>query len=152
MNFVRALLGIGVLIASGLVFAPEAVAQDAADSAQASATAAAQTAAEAWLKLVDEADYGASYEAAASFFKAAVTKAQWEAAVTQARGPLEPFGGRTLLGAQYATSLPNAPDGEYVVMQYQTLIGTGGTAIETVTPMRDTDGAWRVSGYYVRPE
>jgi hypothetical protein len=24
------------------------------------------------------------------------------------------------------------------------------TAIETVTPMQDKDGAWRVSGYYIK--
>jgi len=24
--------------------------------------------------------------------------------------------------------------------------------VETVTPMKDTDGTWRVSGYYIRPE
>jgi hypothetical protein len=25
------------------------------------------------------------------------------------------------------------------------------TIVETVTPMRESDGRWRVSGYYIRP-
>jgi hypothetical protein len=47
-------------------------------------------------------------------------------------------------------SLPGAPDGEYVVIQYRTSFENKNDAIETVTPMKDTDGTWRVSGYYVK--
>jgi hypothetical protein len=38
------------------------------------------------------------------------------------------------------------------VLQYQTKVRGGKTAVETVTPTRDKDGRWRVAGYYVRPE
>ena len=56
---------------------------------------------------------------------------------------------RKLVSATYATSLPGAPDGEYVVLQYQTRFKYKKSAIETVTPMLDNK-RWRVSGYYVR--
>jgi hypothetical protein len=49
----------------------------------------------------------------------------------------------------YATSLPGAPDGEYVVIRYDTTFENKRASVETVTPMRDVDGTWRVSGYYV---
>jgi hypothetical protein len=56
---------------------------------------------------------------------------------------------RILLGATYATSLPGAPDGEYVVLQFKTVFEHKKDAIETLTPMLD-NGQWRVAGYYVR--
>ena len=57
---------------------------------------------------------------------------------------------RRVKTARYATSLPGAPDGQYVVIQYRTSFANKKSAIETVTPMRDSDGQWRVSGYYIR--
>jgi hypothetical protein len=50
----------------------------------------------------------------------------------------------------YTTTLPGAPDGEYVVIQYQSSFGKKNLAVETVTPMLDQDGVWRVSGYFIR--
>lgn len=113
---------------------------------------AGQDAAVAWLRLVDQHRYAESWDSAAGIFREAVTRSAWEAAVREGRGTFEPVGTRQLLGASLQTSLPNAPAGEYVVLQYQTMVRNGETAIETVTPTRDKDGRWRVAGYYVRPE
>lgn len=48
------------------------------------------------------------------------------------------------------TSLPGAPDGEYVVIEFESSFEHKKSAIETVTPMNDKDGKWRVSGYYIK--
>ena len=145
-------LGLVLVLLVGLSGAPTTDAQEKAmtDSAQAAAVDAAKLAAQAWLEVVDAVEYGKSWDAAASLFQAAVTKEQWEEAVLQARGPFEPIGGRKFLGAQYRTELPGAPTGEYVVIQYQVMASDNTKLIETITPMRDSDGEWRVSGYYVR--
>lgn len=111
---------------------------------------AAQAAAEKWLALVDAGNYGESWEQAASFFRKALTKEQWVDAVGKARGPLGKLQSRALLGAKMMTELPNAPKGEYDVIQYEAKFPSG-SAVETITPMKDADGTWRVSGYYVRP-
>ena len=66
------------------------------------------------------------------------------------RGPLGPVLSREVASAEYTTKLPGAPDGEYVVIQYRTKFQNKADAIETVTPMRDQDGIFRVSGYYIR--
>ena len=71
-------------------------------------------------------------------------------ALTIARGPLGAVQERTLQAAHPATELPGAPDGEYVVFEFQTRFERKRAAIETVSPMRDRDGQWRVSGYYIR--
>jgi hypothetical protein len=48
------------------------------------------------------------------------------------------------------TQLPGAPDGQYVIIQYDTTFENKRKAIETITPMFDKDGIWRVSGYYIQ--
>ena len=119
-------------------------------AADAAAEKAAQEAAQSWLSLVDSEKYKESWNQAASFFKQAVTPAQWEGAVKGARGPLGKVKSRQLQSAEYRRSLPGAPDGEYVVIQYATSFENKKSAVETITPMKDKDGVWRVSGYYIK--
>lgn len=148
----RTALSFVVAVLAGLVVTTMAGAQEKAmtDSAETAAVEAAKQAAQSWLELVDAAEYGKSWAAGASMFKAAVTEEQWEAAVLQARGPFEPMGARQFLDAKFMTELPGAPKGQYVVIQYQVMAADNTKLVETITPMRDTDGTWRVSGYYVR--
>lgn len=115
------------------------------------AVTSAQAAATAWLRLVDRGQLGESWDSAAILVHRGVTRPAWVAAVRTARGRLEPLGPRTLLSASYQTELPSSPPGEYVVLQYRTKAGSG-TVVETVTPMKEPDGRWRVSGYYIRPQ
>jgi Protein of unknown function (DUF4019) len=113
-------------------------------------TEAAQKAAESWLALIDAGNYDGSWEQAAALFKGAVTKEQWRKAITSARAPLGKVLSRKLKSAQYTTELPGAPDGKYVVIQYDASLENKKSAIETITPMLDKDGQWRVSGYYIK--
>jgi len=106
--------------------------------------------AEAWLALVDAGDYDKSWDQAAALFKQAVTREQWAGAAAAVRQPLGRKVSRKLKSAQYAETLPGAPDGQYVVIQFETVFAQKKQAVETVTPMRDADGRWRVSGYYVK--
>lgn len=116
----------------------------------ASAEAEAQAAAEAWLALVDKADYGESWERASAMFREKVPKEKWVAAAGSVRGPMGAFRSRQFLGAKYTKELPGVPDGEYVVIQYKAVYANKANAVETVTPAKDEDDVWRVSGYYVR--
>ena len=102
-----------------------------------------------WLALVDAMQYEASWNEADSLFKAQVGTSDWVKAVTAARSPFGDLIARRLISATYATSLPGAPDGEYVVLQFQTVFENKAQAVETVTPMLD-EGHWKVSGYYIR--
>ncbi|MFO1372752.1 MAG: DUF4019 domain-containing protein [Candidatus Competibacteraceae bacterium] len=110
----------------------------------------AQDAAKAWLALTDAGKYGQSWDEAASAFKATVTKADWEKAAKSVRSPLGTVKSRQLKSATFTRTLPGAPDGEYVVIQYDTQFENKAATIETVTPMHEKDGSWRVSGYYIR--
>ena len=112
--------------------------------------AKAQRAAAAWLALADGGKYAESWDAAAALFKAAMAKPDWERALKAARSPLGALKSRTLKSATFARTLPGAPDGEYVVVQFDTQFTNKAAAVETITPMREKDGSWRVSGYYIR--
>jgi hypothetical protein len=46
--------------------------------------------------------------------------------------------------------VPGAPDGRYVTIQYETVFEKKASAVETITPMLDPDGIWRVSRYFIR--
>jgi len=111
---------------------------------------AALFATEEWLKAVDGGNYKESWQEAAQYFKNVVTQQQWEQSLSAVRSPLGRLVSRKVSSKTYATSLPGAPDGEYVVIQFLTSFENKKSAVETVTPMMDKDGKWRVSGYYIR--
>jgi hypothetical protein len=110
----------------------------------------AQRSADAWLVLIDSGRYADSWQEASQLFKAHVTKEQWQDALRATRDPLGKMLSRKLKSATYKTALAGAPDGEYVVIQYESSFEHKQSAVETVTPMLDKDGKWRVSGYYVK--
>ena len=97
--------------------------------------------------LIDRARFGMSWDSSATAFRSAITRPAWITAARTARSPFDPLGARTLVTATYQTRLPSAPPGEYVVLQYRTKARGGRTVVETVTPMKDSGGQWRVSGY-----
>ena len=113
-------------------------------------TRLAQQSAETWLAQVDSGKYADSWQDASQLFKAHVTKAQWQSAAQATRLPLGKLESRKVKSTTYTKTLPGAPDGQYVVIQYDSTFEHKQSAVETVTPMLDKDGQWRVSGYYIK--
>ena len=110
----------------------------------------AERAAREWLALADVDDAARTWAAASSLFRDAVPEDEWARSLRAARAPLGAVVARTLRRGRAVSELPGAPDGEYVVLEFDTQFERKRAAVETVTPMRDRDGAWRVSGYYIR--
>jgi hypothetical protein len=111
---------------------------------------AAIAAAQSWLGEIDSGNYGRSWKEASSFFQGAVPEKGWMDALTGARKPLGKLISRKLANAQSATSLPGAPDGRYLIMQFDTSFENKRSAIELVTFTQEKDGHWRAAGYYIR--
>ena len=121
---------------------------------------AAQAAAESWLKLVDGGDYSASWDQAAKAFKGAVKQPDWGQMAGGARTPLGKLVSRKLKSREYTEKAPTTRviggkvytwgDGKYVIIQYDAVFANKASAVETVIPMADPDGVWRVSGYSIR--
>jgi hypothetical protein len=115
-----------------------------------SKTTNAIKAAEEFLILVDTSQYAQSWDTAATFFKSQVTKETWVKQISSLRPAFGKVTNRNILGAQSLKQLPGAPDGDYVVIQYNTSFENKRKAVETITPMLDKDGKWHVSGYYIQ--
>lgn len=105
---------------------------------------------QAWLVLLDAGKYAESWDEAAELLKAAVGKEDLSKSLLAARKPFGKMVSRDLKSRQYTTSLPGAPNGQYVIIQYNTSFENGKSAVETITPMLDKDGKWKVSGYYIK--
>jgi hypothetical protein len=122
---------------------------NAPSSTQAQETAA-QTSAEQWLALVDAGNYADSWKTSAAYFQTAVTQDQWAQTAAGVRKPLGDLVSRKFKSAQYTKTVPGAPDGEYVILQFDTSFANKKEAVETITPKLETDGTWKVSGYYIK--
>ena len=132
-------LGMAIVFAFCVVLAEEPDKEEAALSS-----------AESWLFLVDEGKYYDSWNEAAGYFKGAMKEERWQETLQAVRKPRGKVISRELKSKSYHTSLPSAPDGEYVVIQFETSFENKKSAIETVTPMMNKDGKWRVSGYFIK--
>lgn len=111
---------------------------------------AAIASAERWLEVVDKGKYADSWQESSEYFRQAIKSDQWVQAMQAARNPLGKLMQRTMKSASFAASLPGAPPGEYVVVEFNAVFENKKAAIETVTPKMDGDGIWRVSGYMIQ--
>ncbi len=129
----------GVLLAAG------------SPAAGGEAEKAAATASGAWLAIVDAGRYGESWDAAAATFRQALTKPQWIGRASRrcARrsaswcraGSSAASSRRGCPGRRRASTWSSSTTADFEKAKGMT---------ETVTPMKDPDGTWRVSGYYIK--
>lgn len=126
----------------------------------------ARKSADQWLAVVDEGNYGEAWARCAPFFRTQISREDFVKAIEMVRPPLGKVESRELLRMFYSTTLPNAPDAHYVVIQYKTKFeGRSEPVIELITPMfigpdgepvsvvddpAMVEGSWQVSGYYIQ--
>ncbi|MCC6354276.1 MAG: DUF4019 domain-containing protein [Verrucomicrobiae bacterium] len=137
-------------VACGLCVGLMALAGCAQQPSDPGAEAAAVAAAERWLGMIDSKKYGESWDDAAAMFRKAVPRDQWQRQLEALREPMGALQTRQVASKAYRTALPGAPDGKYVVIQFRASFEKKKSAVETVTPMLDADGQWRVSGYFIK--
>lgn len=116
-----------------------------ADSASIDAAASAAT---DWLALVDEREYTKSYSAASFVMRAEVSQDDWLSHVRSLRKHLGQLNERTLNSSEFHQSLPDAPPGKYVLFTFDSLFENNKYFAEIVAVVKDSDGVWRVVGYY----
>lgn len=119
-----------------------------------------------WLAVVDQGQYGEAWAQCAPFFRLQIPREEFSKSLAQVRDPLGAVEKRELLKIFYATTLPDAPEAHYVIVQFKTkFAGRAEPAIEIVTPMLiDPEGdpvpviedplaaagQWQVAGYYIQ--
>jgi len=111
---------------------------------------AAITIAEKWLALIDTGKYSNSWQEADENFRSKVPQDKWIQILQIVRTPMGKVISRKLETKVYKTSLPGAPDGHYVIIQYITSFQDKRNFTETVVSAFDKDGRWRVLGYNIQ--
>jgi len=118
-------------------------------SPKSDAERAAVSAAQAWLKMIDDRNYSGSWSEAGRLFQNAVTAKGWGDSLKKYRELAGDVVSRKLLDIRNAAP-PGAPDGNYVIMQFQTNFTKQSSAVETVTFVQEKDGQWRSTGYFIK--
>jgi hypothetical protein len=135
---------------AGAAAATPAAAAPAARSENADKEKAGQTAAHAWLLLLDRKDWGTAWDASSQVFRQTVPLGAWMDGIPKLRQPFGAFVERQPLEATYKNSLAGRPDGDYVTVRFATRFANKPDVEEAVTTVREPDGRWRVTGYTAR--
>ena len=142
----RSLLVIALtLVAVFSIQAEEGAAKSMAAPAEEAAAVAGR-----WLALLDTQAYNESWSEASELFRGHIGQRSWKELMWHNRRPLGETVSRNMINAHHTSTIPDGPPGEYLIMEFETEFSNGSSAIETITPMRDVDGTWRVGGYYFR--
>ena len=108
----------------------------------------AQAASIAWLKLVDQGDYGASWDTATKFIQLTLSRDEWIQSLNILRKPLGSKTDRTLVDMRVAMDPPNTPTGEYMILVYDTKFSGGSSAKELLT-FQKYQGIWKLYTYNI---
>jgi hypothetical protein len=138
----RRTIGIPCVLVLGLVLmiGPAVQAEDAK-------VAAGIKAAEAWMKLVDQDQFGKAWENTTAFYREVSTRESMVQSLTAYRKALGRMVSRKKTSASYQAVLPFMPEGEYVVIQYASSFEKKKSLVETTIVALDTDGVWRITEY-----
>lgn len=103
-----------------------------------------------WLNMVDDGKLEESWKAASEIFRESLPQSQWVTMAGSVRNPLGKKVSRRFYRSLYTKSLPGAPSGEYMIIEFDTVFENNTKAIERITSKLDKDGVWRISGYFVK--
>ena len=131
-------------IALMLLAVPFAVAENRPD------VNAAVTASDEWLELFDDSDAAAAWETAAEPFRESIGKTEWTAELAGIHGTAGKKLSRKLMSTVYRTTLRQAPDGDYVVLQYESSFEKLKECIQTVIVVKEDDGVWRTMAHRLK--
>jgi hypothetical protein len=110
---------------------------------------AAERQALGFLGYLDHGRFADSYAYTGMLIRAQLDRDSYAKQLEKARSGVGALLSRELMNATYATTLPGAPDGQYVVLNYGANFANRQQAEETVT-LAFAKGYWRVSGYYIK--
>lgn len=117
---------------------------------QREAIAKALEVAQAWLGVMDRGEYSQGWDAAADYLKKSTERREFVKSVTRIRKLVGPVKARDIDSKEFATSLPGAPAGQYVILVYKTEFADRPDAVETIIMALEKDKKWRVSGYNIQ--
>lgn len=136
-----------LLVAFALVLAAPVLAQSAGPST--SMTPTPDDRARQWLTLIDDKNYADAYNQMGSVARAKVSEQDFATKINAARTPLGAMSSRALDHVRLAKTLPGMPDGQYAIVQYDSVFAHKAASVETVTLDSGRSG-WSVIGYFIK--
>lgn len=106
-------------------------------------------AAESFLGIVDQANYGGSWEASASYLKARHPKEYYIAFVGTTRAAFGGLINRSIISAKLYDKFFGYPDGKICVVRYETSFENKSVGREIVTLILNSEGQWEIAEYTV---
>ncbi|ORJ53247.1 hypothetical protein B5V00_16440 [Geothermobacter hydrogeniphilus] len=103
-----------------------------------------------FLQLVDNQNYEQSWQAAAKLLQEKVPSEEWIKKLTSLRQWTGPVVERKQVEARYTTEAKDSPDGEYIMLNYESKYRNQPDTKEQIIVMLDDDHLWRVAGYFVK--
>lgn len=106
-----------------------------------------QSAAEAFLSLIDQDKYQESWAEASTWLRSKSNAIEWAEHAGQIRKPLGVVSHRAFNSVELEDALEDMPEGNYAFVFFDTTLDNSGTASEMVGLMLEDDSTWRVIGY-----
>ncbi len=103
------------------------------------------------LERLDAGDYDAVRDAASPLLKEQVSPEEWLVQVEALRGPLGTHKSRAVGAVTYVTNPWGAPQGEYVIVSYDSH-WQNGSIHENLSMQRQPNGAWALAGYHAQEQ
>jgi Protein of unknown function (DUF4019) len=103
----------------------------------------------AWLKLVDQNKFDDSWNNASTTLKMIMSQKEWSKYLDKVRKPLGNATARGMVQQRTAVNPPGVPQGEYVVIFYQTNYANK-KGLEEIILIKESDGKWRPMSYYIK--
>jgi hypothetical protein len=103
-----------------------------------------------WLGLIDKGQYDQSWQSGAKLFQQTMPEKEWSTYLDGVRKPLGSVSSRQVIDQRPAKNPNGLPEGDYMVLFYNTAFSSKPSAYELVTMMKESDGQWRVLTYQVQ--
>ena len=103
-----------------------------------------------WLALLDAGEVEQAYQETASIFRPAVTQEAWHNVMADVRTPLGAFKGRALRTVIAKENPTGSPEGNYILMTFDSSFTHGQEVIESLTLFQESNGIWRTAGYFAK--
>lgn len=133
---------------SAVPAAPKAAPPIPANAPHAADIRAARQVAQAWIALLDAGKFDEAYEQMGQTARDQISTDQWKDQLKASRRKYGKLSSRNFQYTDYATTLKNAPPGQYVVLDYLCVFASGQSAPETIV-MAKVNGQWQVAGFAV---
>ena len=110
---------------------------------------AAQRQALGFLGYLDHGRFADSYAYTGMLIRSQLDRDAFASQVEKARAGTGTVQSRELIDAGYSTTVPGAPEGQYVVLHYHSSFANRPDTVETLT-LAMAKGYWRVDGWYIK--